>query len=310
MPLEFTSAEKALLHSKGADADAQSYVARERLIRTAMKTEKGRMLLGAETVPFIRQTVDYQSIARKIFVVDTYEQGSREDYDKQPIVEAYVLGPNGDIIRYDVGRDTFSLYPFKVAVNPREDKLRYVRRRYAMLDQIQQKASQAIWITEDTKCFALLSAALPASHAITVSGGKLLKTHLSDAFAHVEHHGNMLRVATVLVDPKALGDIRNWDYSGWSDSTREEMETTGKVGRMWGADFYAVPLPGYDTATYGTVFCLAAPEYLGILLEYLPLDVEDDPMARYEQAFGFVYSEAIGLGVGNPNGAVKVSVAA
>ncbi len=167
MGVSFSSEEKDLLR----EASPDQYLERERLILAAMQTEKGRQLLAQETVPYVRMTLDYQSIARKIFMLDTYEQGASLTYDKEASSKAYILSKHGEVITEEAGEDTFDVQPFEIAANPRVRKLTYRRRRYAMLDTLQKRGAEAIYKEEDTKAFAIMKAALLAANTQTITGG-------------------------------------------------------------------------------------------------------------------------------------------
>jgi len=310
MGLSFSSEERQLLR----EASPDQYLERERLILSAMQTEKGRQLLAQETVPYVRMTLDYQSIARKIFMLDDYEQGASLTYDKEATSKAYVLSRHGEVVTEEAGEDTFDVQPFEIVANPRVRKLTYRRRRYAMLDTLQKRGSEAIYKEEDIKAFALMSAALLPDNTQILTDGALTKNGLSTAFETIEEQ--YLAPATVLLDPKAMGDFRELDFgNSWTEATAAEMETTGKLGSLWGADIYVLPQVWTDPSSgakgsYGTVWVLAAPEYLGVMVLIQDVESQDDVLARYDLSFGFLYDEAIGMAIGNEKSIVKLSVSA
>jgi len=220
MGISFSSEERQLLR----EASPDQYLERERLILAAMQTEKGRQLLAQETVPYVRMTLDYQSIARKIFMLDEYEQGASLTYDKEATSRAYILSKHGEVITEEAGEDTFDVQPFEIVANPRVRKMTYRRRRYAMLDTLQKRGSEAIYKEEDIKAFSLMKAALLPANTQIVTGGALTKNGLTTAFETIEEQ--YLAPATCLLDPKAMGDFRELDfgYGGFTEATHEEME--------------------------------------------------------------------------------------
>jgi type 1 glutamine amidotransferase len=59
---------------------------KDRLIQNAISSSKGRSSLAAAMVNPIRRSMDYQSIARKCFLIEPMPQGAALIYDR-PIEE-------------------------------------------------------------------------------------------------------------------------------------------------------------------------------------------------------------------------------
>ena len=64
---------------------------REELIAQALETPEGRQALASAMVEPIRRAMDYQSIGRKLLMVDELPQGAYASYEKDTTVVAEVV---------------------------------------------------------------------------------------------------------------------------------------------------------------------------------------------------------------------------
>jgi hypothetical protein len=291
------------------DAPSFSESQRDELIAQALHTQEGKIALGQAMANPIRRNLDYQGVGRKALVVDPLPQGALPVYDRDIDVAAVVISSNGAVPESRVFGDRVTVPEFEVVSNPTVRIAEVKRRRFNVIDRMQQKARQEIQAQEDANIFAALDFAADAAKGgentlQTLDNGtttdELAKTGLLTLKRQVDRWDNVL--AKYFMNINEYTDILNWESAGAAGAsqvdpvTQRELLQTGLYGHIFGADIIVSKI-----VPPKQVFGCADPEFVGVMpirqdIEVLPAD---EPK---QLKIGFVVSQIIGIGIVSPRG--------
>jgi hypothetical protein len=291
------------------DAPSFSESQRDELIAQALHTQEGKIALGQAMANPIRRNLDYQGVGRKALVVDPLPQGALPVYDRDIDVAAVVISSNGAVPESRVFGDRVTVPEFEVVSNPTVRIAEVKRRRFNVIDRMQQKARQEIQAQEDANIFAALDFAADAAKGgentlQTLDNGtttdELAKTGLLKLKRQVDRWDNVL--AKYFMNINEYTDILNWESAGAAGAsqvdpvTQRELLQTGLYGHIFGADIIVSKI-----VPPKQVFGCADPEFVGVMpirqdIEVLPAD---EPK---QLKIGFVVSQIIGIGIVSPRG--------
>jgi hypothetical protein len=287
---------------------ALSNQARDQIIDQLLKTGVGRSKLAKTMQQPLRLRRDYLSIARKTFVVEDLPRGALAVYDKDPEVNAFVVGEEGENI-LSIQKSKRVIFPlFEIASNPEIPFSQINERRFDLITRSQDLARAQIGAAEDERAFAIMdSIALSGFDGVPGQTNPDLNvvapidpSILADAFAEVERHG--LRVARIFMNAIDYADIRKFGRDILDPVSQGELLKTGLQVRIWGADILTSRLvpPGF-------VYICAEPENFGRIPVRTELSVisADKPS---ERMIGFSCFENLGLGAFNPLALTRVVV--
>lgn len=196
---------------------------------------------------------------------------------------------------------------FEVVSNPTVRISEARRRRFNVINRMQQKARQEIQAQEDGNIFAALDFAADATlggenTAQDIADAGLLKRDLVEIKTQVDRWD--LVTSKFLLHQVDFNDILNWGSGGGQGTnggeldivTMREVLKTGLVAHLWGSDMIVSKL-----VPVGTVYGCADPEFVGVMpvrqdIEVLPAD---EPKRLL---MGFVISEEVGIGIANARG--------
>lgn len=275
---------------------------KEYLIQKALETEEGRIALAQAMANPIRTSLDYQGIARKLFVVDPLPQGALPVYDKDVDARAFVVSKRGQVPDQIIEGDRITVPTFEIVSYPQVRFSQVKERRFNVIDRAQQRAKSDIMAAEDETAFSLLEAASTAGiNPVTVSAGKLTREALTAAFKEVEKHD--LVVTKIVMNASAFADIRAWGRDEFDPVTQHGVLHTGLFGHLWTADILISKKCPVDT-----VYVLADPEFVGVMP--VRQDIQVIPADQPEKLrLGWVIYEEIGMAVANPLGIAKIKIA-
>jgi len=300
---------------------------RDEMIKQALMTQEGKIALGQAMATPIRRNLDYQGVGRKALVVDPLPQGALPIYDRDIDVAAVVISSNGSAPESRVFGDRVTVPEFEVVSNPTVRIAEVKRRRFNIIDRAQQKARQEIQAQEDANIFAAIDFASTTENASQdlsplAGSGALSSGHLQSVQSHsgsLQKSGMLnlkrqidrwdLVTSRYFLNINEFTDILDWESAGGGGAsavdpvTQRELLQTGLYGHIFGADIVVSKV-----VPAGTGYACADPEFVGVMpvrqdIEVLPAD---EPK---QLKLGWVVSEIVGIGIVNPRGCAKGTVA-
>lgn len=275
-------------------------VEREALIAQALESDEGRVALAQAMVEPIRRALEYQAVGRKLLLIDELPQGALARYERDVRSIAYVLSRRGGVPDMITEGEEILVPTFEIATNPTIRLSEIKARRFYIVDRAQIKAKEAIQKEEDTNILTTLLASVPASHAVTATGGSLTIAALNAAFAAIESHD--LTVAKLVMHAQRYADIRNFGKTVYDEATQREVLTSGLFGHLWTSDIHVT-----SRMATNTVLLAAPAEYVGampIRQDITVLPADDPKRLR----LGWVIYEEIGIVVINDYSLAKITV--
>lgn len=270
---------------------------------TALQTEEGRRVIGAQMAVPIRTQLDYQGVARKFFEIDVLKPGEIARYDRDVDSFATVMSKRGEVIQYIfegtyVEPETWEIFaPWSVRLSELN------KRRFNVLDRGQQKMRISMQEQEDTEFLALAEATVTANttnNSITTSTDGVTPDFLNELSTEVQKWD--LPAAYFLMNFEDYKDLRAWDNSQLDEVSRREIIETGIRGNLWGIDIITS-----RKVTAGTIYCLTEPRFFGVIPVRQDVMVMPDDVPR-QARIGYVGYEEIGMSCFNSNGIAKGTV--
>ena len=275
---------------------------KEYLIAKALETDEGRAALASAMANPIRQSLDYQGIARKLLVVDPLPQGALPVYDKDVDAKAFVIPKRGSAPDQIIEGDRVQVPTFEIVSYPQVRFSQVKERRFNVIDRAQQRAKSDIMATEDEVVFDLIDAVATDAGKEVVYDTKLTREALTKAFREIEK--NDLVVTKIVMNATAFADIRSWGRDDFDPVTQHEVLQTGLFGHIWTADILISKKCPMDS-----VYVLADPEFVGVMP--IRQDIQVIPADKPENLrLGWVVYEEIGAAVVNSMAVSKISLKA
>ena len=280
---------------------------REAILQEAISTEEGRIALAESMANPIQTSLLYQSIGRKLLVVDPLPQGALARYEKDIDVPATLISKRGQAPDVIIEGADFLVPTWEVTSYPQIRLSQVKQRMFNIIDRAQVKAKNEISIQEDTQIFKCIDLAVPQdavnagnNHLISTSSGRFSLDLANAAFAKIEKH--RLTVSKIVLNSQRFADIRAWGKDYFDFVTQREVLLTGVFGRLWTSDILISNL-----VPDNSVLILAPAEFVGVMPVRQEITViPADKPSRLR--LGWVVYEEIGLCVANPKGIAKVSV--
>ena len=280
---------------------------REAILQEAISTEEGRIALAESMASPIQTSLLYQSIGRKLLVVDPLPQGALARYEKDIDAPATLISRRGQAPDVVLEGADFMVPTFEIVSYPQIRLNQVKQRMFNIIDRAQVKAKNEISVQEDTQIFKLIDAAVPQSstnpgfnHLIATSSGRLTLDLLNAAFAKIEKH--RLTVSKLVLNSQRFADIRAWGKDYFDFVTQREVLLTGVFGRIWTAEILISNL-----IPDNRVLVMAPAEFVGVMPIRQEITViPADKPSRLR--LGWVIYEEIGLTVVNPKGISRIDV--
>lgn len=282
---------------------------KHQLMTKLLATASGRQKIASTVNQPLRQLQDYQSVARRAFMVDELPDGALPIYDMDPDVPGYVVSEEANSIQTTVKSKRLLVPLFELASNPMISFTQIKERRFDAVKRIKEKARVEIFRREDRTLFSLMNRAAAkntvdgTNATINVSVANFKIDVLADAFANIEARG--LTVDKVFMNPAEFKVIRKAGRDYLDFETQRELIRTGLMGILWGAQvLLSMEVPR------GSVFLTAEPEYFGVMPVRIPLTVLPSDVPAKRQ-IGWSIFQSIGAGIHNAaNGLQKVNITA
>jgi len=272
---------------------------REQIVAMAIETAEGRTALAQAMVEPIKNSLMYQSVGRKLLLVDELPQGVLPRYERDVTAKAWTVSKRGAVPTSEIEAEELIVPTFEIAANP---VLRYseVRaRRFYIVDRAQIRAKDSLQRQEDTEVFKVINGATPSDQTISVAGTVQLE-HINVALTLIEEHE--LIGSKIVVPPARYKDFRGWGPEVYDQATQREVLQTGLYGHLFTADIHMSTM-----VPKNCVFIMAPAQYVGAIPIRQDITVipADDPRRL---RLGWVVYEELGFAVINDFSLSKILV--
>lgn len=285
--------------AKGASQGDMMPEERREVLAAAMKDPEGFRVLGQELLLPIKDIVDYEGWARKLYRVRTLNQGELFRIAKDVRATAWLIGQDGQAIESRLYGKYIQPSEFKIAAFPTVDIEDIYQMNYDVLDRAQDTARQEIELEEDKRGQALLDIAGRTVNTVTTYA-TLGVAAFEDVRFQVER--NRLVVEKYFINRQELSDIVKTMSSQIDPVSERELLLAGYIGSFLGCQIITAAGTGVqEVVPAGTFYAVTAPEYMGEMGIRLELFSEPFNMFALKRTVkGWAFCEIIGFAVVNP----------
>lgn len=275
----------------------------EPILREAFSdsSSEGFRLVGQGLLNPIKEVIDYEGLARKLWAPRTVKAGEVVRYDKDPFVTGWVIAEDGQTPQSVVeGR---YIYPpeFEVTTYPSLEIKDQFRAQFDILARTQDRARQAIEYQEDLAAINILTA-----------GGNLVNTTTFFATLNVAALEGMryqierhrLICDKFIINRQEVSDLINTVTGQVDPVTQRELFMAGYIGTFLNAMIVTTAGTNtYEILPRGSAIAVTAPEYLG----GMPIRVElfSEPVNEFMEGRprkGWFFYELLSMALINPAG--------
>jgi len=275
----------------------------EGILREAFADPTGESFnkIGQGLLNPIKEVIDYEGLARKIFAPRTVKAGEIVRYDKDVYVQGWVIAEDGQTPQSVVeGR---YIYPpeFEITAYPSIEIKDKFRAQYDILARTQDRARMAIEYQEDLAAVSLLQAGGNQTNISTVFATLNLAA-LESLRYQIERH--RLICDKYVIHRQEVSDLVNTVSTQVDPVTQRELIMAGYIGSILNS--MIITTAGTNTFEIlqpGSVLAIAAPEYLGgmpVRVELFSEPVNEFMEGRPRQ--GWFWYELISQVLANPAG--------
>jgi len=280
--------------------DTMSKEARRDILLSALKdpTGEGFAIVGQELLLPIKDIIDYEGWARKIYRVRPLAQGELFRIAKDVRSTAWVVGQDGQAIESRVYGRYIQPSEFKIASFPTVDIADIYQMNFDVLDRAQDTARQEVELQEDKAALALLDRA-----AQTVNAETFFSTLSIGPFEDVRYQVERWRlvVEKFLINRAELSDIVKTMSASVDPVTERELILAGYIGSILNAQIITAAGTGVEEVVpAGTFYAITGSEYLGE--EGVRVELFSEPFNKYsnqELVKGWAFAEIVGFGISN-----------
>lgn len=279
---------------------------RRKVLAAAMQDPSGEgfAIVGQELLLPIKDIIDYEGWARKIYRVRPLAQGELFRIAKDVRATAWVVGQDGQSIESRLYGRYIQPSEFKVTAFPTVDIEDIYQMNYDVLDRAQDTARQEIELEEDKRGLALLDRA-----ALTVNSVTLFATLGISAFEDVRYQveRHRLMVEKFLINRAELSDIVKTMSTAVDPVTERELILAGYIGNILNAQIITAAGTGVEEVVpAGTFYATTGSEYLGEMGIRVELFSEPFNMFSHRRLTkGWAFGEIVGFGIPNPRSCAK-----
>lgn len=225
---------------------------------------EGFRQLGQALLNPIKEVIDYEGLARKIFAPRTVKAGEVIRYDRDVYVMAWVIAEDGQTPESVAQGQYFYPPEFEVTANPSIELKDKYRAQFDILARIADRARQGIEYREDVALVNLLNAGGNTTN-VTSFYATLNIAALEAMRYQVER--NRLVCDKFLIHRREVSDlVNNLTPAQVDPVTRRELLMAGYIGTVLNAQIVTTagtsPLT-YEVLTPGQAIAVTSPEYLG-----------------------------------------------
>lgn len=278
--------------------------ARRQILAAAVQDPEGFAILGQELLLPIKDLVDYEGWARKVYRVRPLAQGEFFRIAKDVRSTAWVIGQDGQGIEARLFGRFVTPSEFKIGSFPTVDISDIYTMNYDVLDRAQDTARQEVELEEDKRGRALIDVASQTVNAVTTFG-TLGVAAFEDVRFQVERH--RLVVEKFLINRAELSDIVKTMSAQVDPVTERELILAGYIGSFLNAMIITSAGTGVEEVVpAGTFYAVTGPEYMGEM--GIRVELFSEPFNMFaQQRFvkGWAYGEIIGFVIPNPRACAK-----
>lgn len=273
---------------------------RRKVLASAMQdpTGEGFAIVGQELLLPIKDIIDYEGWARKVYRVRPLAQGELFRIAKDVRATAWVVGQDGQSIESRLHGRFIQPSEFKVTAFPTVDIEDIYQMNYDVLDRAQDTARQEIELEEDKRGLSLLDRAARTVNADTIFA-TLGISAFEDVRFQVERH--RLMVEKFLINRQELSDIVKTMSTAVDPVTERELILAGYIGNILNAQIITAAGTGVEEVVpAGTFYAATGSEYLGEMGVRVELFSEPFNMFSHRRLVkGWAFGEIIGFGIPN-----------
>jgi hypothetical protein len=277
---------------------------RRQILAAAVQDPEGFAILGQELLLPIKDLVDYEGWARKVYRVRPLAQGEFFRIAKDVRSTAWVIGQDGQGIEARLFGRFVTPSEFKIGSFPTVDISDIYTVNYDILDRAQDTARQEVELEEDKRGRALIDVASQTINAVTTFG-TLGVSAFEDVRFQVERH--RLVVEKFLINRAELSDIVKTMSAQVDPVTERELILAGYIGSFLNAMIITSAGTGVEEVVpAGTFYATTGPEYMGEL--GIRVELFSEPFNMFaQQRFvkGWAFGEIIGFVIANPRSVAK-----
>lgn len=277
---------------------------RRQVLAAAVQDPEGFAILGQELLLPIKDIVDYEGWARKVYRVRPLAQGEFFRIAKDVRSTAWVIGQDGQGIEARLFGRFVTPSEFKIGSFPTVDISDIYTMNYDVLDRAQDTARQEVELEEDKRGRALIDVASQTINAVTTFG-TLGVAAFEDVRFQVERH--RLVVEKFLINRAELSDIVKTMSAQVDPVTERELILAGYIGSFLNAMIITSAGTGVEEVVpAGTFYATTGPEYMGEM--GIRVELFSEPFNMFaQQRFvkGWAYGEIIGFVIANPRSVAK-----
>ncbi len=279
---------------------------RRKVLAAAMQDPSGEgfAIVGQELLLPIKDIIDYEGWARKIYRVRPLAQGELFRIAKDVRSTAWVVGQDGQSIESRLFGRFIQPSEFKVTAFPTVDIEDIYQMNYDVLDRAQDTARQEIELEEDKRGLSLLDRAALTVNSVTIFA-TLGISAFEDVRYQVERH--RLMVEKFLINRAELSDIVKTMSTSVDPVTERELILAGYIGNILNAQIITAAGTGVEEVVpKGTFYATTGSEYLGEMGVRVELFSEPFNMFSHRRLVkGWAFGEIIGFGIPNPRSVAK-----
>ena len=267
-------------------------------------SSEGFRQVGQGLLNPIKEVIDYEGLARKVFAPRTVKAGEVVRYDKDVYVRGWVIAEDGQTPQSVVeGR---YIYPpeFEVTAYPSIEIKDKYRAQYDILARVQDRARMSIEYQEDLALINLLQSGANATNTTTFFATLNLAA-LEGIRYQIERH--RLICDKFIIHRQEVSDLVNTLSQQVDPVTQRELIMAGYIGTVLNAMIVTTAgTQTFEILQPGEVVAVTAPEYLGgmpIRVELFSEPVNEFMEGRPRQ--GWFWYELISQVLVNPAGVAQ-----
>lgn len=297
--------------AKGASSDMDPN-ARRQVLAAALQdpTSEGFAIVGQELLLPIKDIIDYEGWARKIFRVRPLAQGELFRIAKDVRATAWVVGQDGQSLESRLYGKYIQPSEFKVTSFPTVDIEDIYQMNFDVLDRAQDTARQEIELEEDKRALAIMDRA-----ALTVNSQTIFSTLGVAAFEDIRYQveRHRLVVEKFMINRAELSDLIKTAVGLGAGGqhvdpvTERELILAGYVGNVLNAQIITAAGTGVEEVVpKGTVYAATGSEYLGEM--GIRVELFSEPFNQFSQrrlVKGWAFGEIIGFAIPNSKSVAK-----
>lgn len=302
--LEELAAGEHSVEKTASFADGMGIAESDAVMKTAFAdpTSDEFKLVGQALLNPIKEVIDYEGMARKVFAPRSVKSGEVVRYDKDVFVKAWVIGVDGQTPESQA--EGKYVYPpeFEVTANVSMELKDKFRAQFDIVARAADRARQSIEHAEDVAMVNVLQAVGNAENATTFFAA-LNTAALEGMRYQIERH--RLVCDKFLINRQEVSDLVALATAGTVDPvTQRELLMAGYIGNFLNAKIITTAGTNtFEILQPGEAIAVTAPEYLG----GMPIRVElfSEPYNQFVLGLprqGWYWYELLGMFVNTPGG--------